>query len=168
MQIPVTARNASALAEEGSTASKPALAIAPTAAAMLNSRRGSTRSASPSNALATHPTTKPSCTALVSAACTNGVSRNCAVSAGRTADAENQSDIAATWHKAMIAIETAFDRLPGTITPPPIIEADVSIRDRPRRANGRSFRCLSQSEPHGLQSLQPADASRDQLHEPVL
>ncbi len=56
-------------------------------------------------ALARQPMTKPACTPLVSAAWAKCDRWNSAASAGVTADAENQSAIAATWQIAMIATE---------------------------------------------------------------
>ena len=68
MHAPVTKRSSGATQDAGSTTSSSALAIAATIAAQAKSRRGSTRSARPSIALARHPATKPACTLLVSAA----------------------------------------------------------------------------------------------------
>ena len=53
--------------------------------------------------------TNPACTPLVSAALEKLERWNSAASAGITADAENQSAIAATWQNAMTAIDPAFD-----------------------------------------------------------
>ncbi len=96
MQTPVTKRNAGATSEAGSTTRSSALATAPIAADTAKNRRGSSRSARPMSALARQPTTKPAWTPLVSAALEKFESWNSAASAGRTADAENQSAIAAT------------------------------------------------------------------------
>ena len=105
MQMPVAMRNSGASHDEGSITSSRALALPPTAAQMANSRRGSTRSGSPSNALVKHPSTKPACTPLVNAAWAKPLNRNSATSAGMIADAENHSAIAATWQTAMIVID---------------------------------------------------------------
>src|ERR1700736_3277637 len=109
MQIPVATRSSGVASEAGSTMSSDALASAPAAAAVAKKRRGSTRSARPSNALARQPMTKPTCTPLVSAACAKFERWNSAASAGATAEAENQSAIAATWQTAMIATEIRLD-----------------------------------------------------------
>ncbi len=109
MHTPVTKRSSGAGHVVGSTTSSSALASAPTSAESANSRRGSARSASPSDALARQPATKPACTLLVSAACMKLDRRNSATSAGITADAENQSAIAATWHSAISATAARFD-----------------------------------------------------------
>jgi hypothetical protein len=55
------------------------------------------------------------------------------VSAGTTADAENHSDIAATWHSAITQIENAFEpnRPPGTITVS--LQSDTGSTGRARR-----------------------------------
>jgi hypothetical protein len=111
MHTPVTTRKSGAPIDAGSTASSSALDAAPIAAEAANRRRGSTRSASPRNALARHPSTKPACTPLVNAAWAKPSKRNSATSAGMIADAENQSAIAATWQTAMIETEAAFDPL---------------------------------------------------------
>ena len=78
---------------------------------MMMASCGSMRSARPSTALATQPTTNPTCTALVSAACANFDSPYCATKAGTTADAENQSAIAPTWQRAMIAIDVRLEAI---------------------------------------------------------
>ncbi len=57
--------------------------------------------------------TNPAWTPLVSAACAKPESPNSATSAGTTAEAENHSAIAATWHTAMIATDALFD--PATV-----------------------------------------------------
>src|SRR6478735_11809278 len=108
MHTPVSTRSAGASHDAGSTASSSALNSAPAAALIAKMRRGSARSARPSNALAMQPTTKPACTPLVSAACWNADSPYSATSAGTAADAENHSAIAATWHSAMIATEAVL------------------------------------------------------------
>ena len=119
MQAPVTTRSNGVRGPAGSTTSSSAFAAAPTKADSAMKRLGSTRSASPSNALATQPITNPACTPLVRAACANPVSPYCATSAGTTADAENHSAIAATWQSAMIAIDASFDWKNPVIARPP-------------------------------------------------
>src|SRR4029078_9283480 len=109
MHTPVIPRSKSAVADDGSTTSSPVLASAPTKADSANSRRGSPRSGRPVTALATQPPTNPSWTALVSAACVNAVRWNSTVSAGSTAEAENHSDIAATWQGGRLRVDKGFD-----------------------------------------------------------
>src|SRR6266545_6548765 len=109
MQAPVIMRSAGATTEVGSTTRRSAFAPAPIVAETAKNRRGSSLSASPMSALARQPATKPACTPLVSAALEKLERWNSAASAGSTADAENQSAIAATWQNAMIAIDAAFD-----------------------------------------------------------
>src|SRR6266700_3597064 len=113
MQAPVTARSSGAPNDPGSTTRSNALASAPTPAATAKSRRGSTRSARPRIALARQPMTKPAWTPLVSAACANLDNPYSAASAGTTADAENQSAIAATWHSAISVTEPSFESAQG-------------------------------------------------------
>ena len=96
MHTPVTTRSKGAAGEAGLTASSKALASAPTVADAANKRRGSTRSGRPRIALARQPRTNPACTPLVSAAWEKFERWNSAASAGVTAEAENQSAIAAT------------------------------------------------------------------------
>ena len=108
MHTPVTTRSSGAPNDAGSTTSSSAFDTAPIAADVANRRRGSTRSASPSNALARHPSTKPAWTPLVNAAWAKPPNRNSATSAGMIADAENHSAIAATWQTAMIDTEPAL------------------------------------------------------------
>src|SRR2546428_13149432 len=109
MHTPVTTRSSGAAGEAGLTASNDALAIAPTIADTANKRRGSTRSGRPRIALAKQPRTNPACTPLVSAAWAKFERWNSAASAGVTAEAENQSAIAATWQIATIATDARFD-----------------------------------------------------------
>src|SRR5881296_3081210 len=111
MQMPVTSRSSGAASERGSTTSSSALAIAPTIAEAANRCRNSSRSANPNTALTRQPTTKPTCTAVVSVACSKFDKWNSAASDGITAEAENQSAIAATWQAAMIVIDAPFDDL---------------------------------------------------------
>src|SRR5689334_2892137 len=162
--MPVTARNASAAGDAGSISRNAALAIAPTSAEAAKSRRGSSRSARPSRALTMQPTTKPTCTALVRAACMNAERRNSVTSAGSTAEAENQSDIAATWHRAITVIENPFDRaaLPVTITPPPPFGGPSA----PARIVAQSLSSAKRS--HGPQPVQPPDASGAHVHGEIL
>jgi hypothetical protein len=107
--MPVTKRRTGAIGVDGLTTSRSALAIAPPSAHSANSRRGSTRSASPMTALTRQPTTNPSCTPLVSAACMNPDNPYSPTSAGTTADAENHSASAATSQIAMMATDASFD-----------------------------------------------------------
>src|SRR6266508_1419088 len=109
MHTPVTRRSKGASGEAALTASSKALASAPTVADTANRRLGSTRSARPRIALARQPSTNPACTPLVSAAWEKFESWNSAASAGVTAEAENQSAIAATWQIAMITTDARFD-----------------------------------------------------------
>src|SRR5213594_1818744 len=109
MHTPVTTRSKGAAGEAGLTASSKALASAPTVADAANRRRGSTRSGRPRIALAKQPRTKPACTPLVSAAWEKFERWNSAASAGVTAEADNQSAIAATWQISMIATDARFD-----------------------------------------------------------
>jgi predicted phosphate transport protein (TIGR00153 family) len=68
-----------------------------------------------------------------------------AINAGSTADAENQSDIAATWQSAMIVIENDFEgsRWTGTIDCPPLPAAFA--RHRRRGPNPLPFAPFPQS-----------------------
>src|SRR5690242_15951267 len=109
MPMPVTTRNAGPAAEAGSTSSNPALEIAATTADAANSRRGSMRSGKPRKALIRQPMTNPAWTPLVSAAWAKLDRWNSAASAGVTAEAENHTAIAATWHSAMTAIEARLE-----------------------------------------------------------
>src|SRR6187551_1932276 len=170
MHMPVIPRSNSAVADDGSTTSSPALASAPTKADSANRRRGSPRSGSPSTALATQPTTNPSWTALVSAACVNAVRWNSAVSAGRTAEAENHSDIAATWQAAITVIENAFDRpgTAGTITHSFAGFVAVAARGSLPRREWSPLPRLTANPSHGSQPVSPPDAAGDELHQPVL
>src|SRR4029079_8896974 len=170
MHTPVIPRSKSAVADDGSTTSSPVLASAPTKADSANSRRGSPRSGSPSTALATQPTTNPSWTALVSAACVNAVRWNSTVSAGSTAEAENHSDIAATWRAAITVIENAFDRAgtPGNITLRSIRQGSGIAHSAPPRAEWSPLPHPIAKPAHGTQPVTPAHGSGDQLHEPVL
>ena len=108
MHTPVTTRNSGTNGPAGSTTRINALAAAPTNAEIMKKRRGSRRSASPSAALITLPMTNPACTPLVSAACANDDNLYSARSAGTTADAENHSAIAATWHSAISVTDWIF------------------------------------------------------------
>src|SRR6185369_10194478 len=109
MHIPVMKRSNGTSIEVGSTARISAFAAAATAADPMKKRRGSNRSASPRLALKRLPATKPACTPLVSNACAKDESGYSASNAGTTADAENHTAIAATWHTAMIVIDAAFE-----------------------------------------------------------
>ncbi len=76
---------------------KKAIAVlnaAPNSALSATSRRAGIRSARLSTALSSAPTTKPSCTLIVSHDCPAPPSRHSSVSCGMTAEAENQSDMA--------------------------------------------------------------------------
>src|SRR6266542_2354227 len=134
MQAPVTKRSAGAAIDAGSMTKRSAFAPAPIAADTAKNRRGSSLSASPMSALARQPATKPACTPLVSAALEKLERWNSAASAGSTADAENQSAIAATWQNAMIAIDAGFDcasRLKETA--PPAARGPHGRRSPPHR-----------------------------------
>jgi hypothetical protein len=108
MQTPVMKRNAGTSVPVGSTTRISALATDATVAASMKKRRGSSRSANPRIALVRLPTTYPACTPLVSDACKNGDNRYSASNAGTTADAENQSAIAATSQSARMVIATGL------------------------------------------------------------
>lgn len=96
MQAPVTKRSAMTAGEVGSNSRIAPFAAAATQLDAKNTRRGSYRSASPTVALIKVPTTKPACTALVKSDALGGGSATSAVSAGTTAEVENQTAKAAT------------------------------------------------------------------------
>jgi hypothetical protein len=104
---------------------------------VMKKRRGSIRSANPKIALVRLPTTNPACTPLVSDACKNGDNRYSASSAGTTAEAENQSAIAATWHRAMMVIATGL--VSGT--------GELSGLDRQTRTRKQSLAPIDRTLP---------------------
>ena len=80
-----------------------AVAAAPTRALTPNTTCAGTRSARLVAALASAPTTKPSCTLAVSQALPDEVSSHSSASSPATAEAENHSAIASTWARTMNA-----------------------------------------------------------------
>jgi len=116
----------------GGTSRIEAFAAAATTVEIMNRRRGSTRSARPSVALASVPATNPTCTKLVNSDTCSGVSACSRRMEGTTADAENQSASAATWQSASRAIEKALPR---------VILATASLRPATRGGCGFSCTC---------------------------
>ena len=108
MQAPVTKRKARTTVEVGETNKMAALAVAATRVETMKKRRASIRSAKPRTALVRVPATNPACTVLVKREAWVGVNANSAAIEGTTAEAENQSAMAATSHDARIARDTAF------------------------------------------------------------
>ncbi len=117
MQAPVTTRASRVQPESGPKTRIAALAAAAIRAATMKKRRGSRRSARPSSALPSDPSTKPAWTLLVKSDWANPPSPYSAVSAGTTAEAENQSAMAATWQAESTPSEAHFEA-PTTRTGP--------------------------------------------------
>ena len=109
IQAPVIKRSNGIKFESGPTTRIKKFAVAAIRAEAMKKRLGSSLSAKPKIAEVRLPTTKPVWTALVKSACWKELRLYSAMSAGRTAVAENQSAITATWQSAKTVSEAHFD-----------------------------------------------------------